>query len=219
MSMTAVAAHERSAKIESAASTASRPAQHWLLIGVLLLAAIVRLWGLGSQPILYFDSGVYLGEGTFLASAAEHAASGFFRAGPGNPLQRIAEATLNGVDGHPPDIAKPGHAILLALAFLVLGKTVLAAGLVSALAGIGTVATTYAIALRAWGPRVALAAATLLAISGQHVVYSREPLVEADGLFFATLASLVYFRARAWRGLFAAGVLWGLAFSCNNRMS
>src|SRR5579864_8317955 len=129
MSMTAVAAHERSAKIESAASTASRPAQHWLLIGVLALAAIVRLWGLGSQPVLYFDSGVYLGEGAFLASAAQHAAAALFSPGDGNPLQRIAAATLNGVDGHPPDIAKPGHAILLAFAFLMLGKSALAAGL------------------------------------------------------------------------------------------
>src|SRR5207302_6289117 len=49
--------------------------------------------------------------------------------------------------------------------------------------------------------------------------YSREPLVEADGLFFATLASLVYLRARSWRGLVAAGLLWGVAFTCNNRLS
>ena len=54
-------------------------------------------------------------------------------------------------------------------------------------------------------------AAALLAISGQHVVYSREPLVEADGLFFATAASLVYLVAQRKRGLVAAGLLWGIA--------
>src|SRR5207302_5988405 len=70
-----------------------------------------------------------------------------------------------------------------------------------------------------WGPRVAIPAAWLLAVSGQHLVYSREPLVEADGLLFATLAALVYLQARSARSLLAAGVLWGLAFSCNNRLS
>src|SRR5439155_4588525 len=124
-----------------------------------------------------------------------------------------------GTAGHPPDTANPGHAILLAAAMLLFGKPVFAGALVSALAGIGTVAVTYAIGLRGWGPRVAIPAAVLLAVSGEHLVYSREPLVEADGLFFATLAVLIYLRARGARGLFAAGLLWGIAFTCNNRLS
>jgi hypothetical protein len=162
----------------------------WLVLTlVVLLAAAPRLWGLGSQPVLYFDSGVYLGEGAFLASL--------------------------GAEGHSPDIAKPGHAVLLAVSMLVLGKTVLAGALVSALAGIGTVAATYALGTH-WNTRVAVSAAVLLAISGQHLVYSREPLVEADGLLFATLGALVYLRNSR---LVAAGALYGLAFTCNNRLS
>src|SRR5437879_3170532 len=86
-------------------------------------------------------------------------------------------------------------------------------------AGVGRVAGRYAIGLRGWGPRVAIPAALLLAVSGQHLVYSREPLVEADGLLFATLAALVYLQARSARSLLAAGVLWGLAFTCNHRLS
>jgi len=39
-------------------------------IAILAIAATVRLWGIGTEPVLYFDSGVYLGEGAFLASAA-----------------------------------------------------------------------------------------------------------------------------------------------------
>src|SRR6202011_1541796 len=76
-----------------------------------------------------------------------------------------------------------------------------------------------AIGLHGWGPRIAIPAAILLAISGEHLVYSREPLVEADGLFFATLAALVYLQARGSRGLLLAGLLWGVAFSVNNRLS
>src|SRR5207248_2319864 len=174
------------------------------------LAAVVRLWGLGAQPILYFDSGVYLGEGAFLASAAQRAASAVLSPGPANALQRVAYATQDGTDAHPPDIAKPGHAILLGLAMLLLGKTALAGALVSALAGIGTVAATYTIGLQGWGRRVAVPAAVLLAISGQHLVYSREPLVEADSLFFAMLASGMYLRARRSRDLWLAGAAWGV---------
>ena len=186
---------------------------------VVALAAVVRLWGLGGQPVLYFDSGVYLGEGAFLASAAERAASALVSGEAGSVVERVAFATQDGTDAHPPDIAKPGHAVLLALSMLVFGKTALAGALVSAFAGIGTVVVTYAIGMRGWGPRVAVPAAILLAVSGQHLVYSREPLVEADGLFFAALASLVYLQTRSWRGLFGAGVLWGIAFTCNNRLS
>src|SRR5205823_6889743 len=147
------------------------------------------------------------------------AATAVISSGPDNLLHRVAQSTETGTDGHPPDIAKPGHAILLAIAFLLLGKGAFAGGLVSALAGIGTVVATWAIGMRGWGPRVALPAAALLAVSGEHLVYSREPLVEADGLFFAMLAALVYLRARDFKALIVAGLLWGIAFSCNNRLS
>jgi hypothetical protein len=181
----------------------------WLAVAIVVLAAVPRLWGLGAQPVLYFDSGVYLGEGAFLSSVAQHLPA-LVTGGP--------RALEQGIDGHPPDIAKPAHAVLLALSMLVFGKTVLAGALVSALAGIGTVAVTYALGVRGWNPRVAAIAAVLLAISGQHIVYSREPLVEADGLFFATLAALVYLNANGKRLLLVGG-LYGVAFLCNNRLS
>jgi hypothetical protein len=207
-------------RAEPAPGRQYRPWPAWVpLILILVLAATVRLWAIGAQPVLYFDSGVYLGEGAFLASAAQRAAAALVGPGPLSPLERAALATQDGTDGHPPDIAKPGHAILLAISMLVFGKTVLAGALVSALAGIGTVAVTYAIGMRGWGPRVAIPAALLLAISGEHLVYSREPLVEADGLFCATLAALIYLHARTWRALLGAGLIWGIAFTCNNRLS
>jgi 4-amino-4-deoxy-L-arabinose transferase-like glycosyltransferase len=193
--------------------------RHWPLLPILALAAALRLWGLGSQPVLFFDSGVYLGEGTFLASVAERAAAALVSPAPGGPLARIVQATEHGTDGHPPDIAKPGHAVLLGLAMLVFGKTVLAGGLVSGLAGVGTIALTYALGVLGWSRWVALPAALVLAVSGQHLVYSREPLVEADGLFFATAAGLVYVCARRPRDLLLSGLLFGISFTCNNRVA
>ncbi len=197
------------------------------LVPILLLAAALRLWGLADQPALYFDSGVYLGEGQFLASAAERAISALVQPAPdasGDPLERVVRAVERGTLAHPPDIGKPGHAILLAVSMLLLGKTVFAGALVSALAGVGAVATTYALGALGWGRRVAIPAALFLAVSGQHLVYSREPLVESDGLFFAALGALVYLRGvarpeRSLRPLVLAGLLFGLAFTSNSRFS
>ncbi|MBV9171594.1 MAG: glycosyltransferase family 39 protein, partial [Chloroflexi bacterium] len=221
MTSTQVATHQAITRTQApvAPRRAHTPRASWAAGAlIVLLAAVIRLWGLPGQPVLYFDSGVYLGEGAFLASAAQRAATALATSGSAGPLQRVAEATAQGTDAHPPDIAKPGHALLVAASMLLLGKTAFAGTIVSALSGIGTVAATYALGMHGWGPRVAIPAALFLAVSGQHLVYSREPLVEADGLFFATLGSLLYVRARRTRGLLLAGVVFGLAFTCNNRI-
>jgi hypothetical protein len=206
------------------------PPRTWLLpiFAVFLLAAVLRFWQLGSMPVLYFDSGAYLGEGRFLASAAQRAGDAVFYPGPdapSNPVSRLVQALEVGTEGHPPDLAKPGQAILLALAILLLGPTTLAAGLVPALAGLGTVVATWAIGNTGWNRRVGIIAAFLLAISAEHLVYSREPLVESTGMFFATLAGFVYVRRLVQpgrfdtrRALLLVGVLVGVAFACNNRL-
>src|SRR5215467_14101554 len=71
------------------------------LIVIVLLAAVLRLWGLSSLPVLYFDAGAYLGEGRFLANAAERAAEAWSSPGPGNPLERVVHTLQNGTAGHP----------------------------------------------------------------------------------------------------------------------
>jgi hypothetical protein len=201
------------------------------LLSILALASILRLWGLGDQPVLYFDSGQYLGEARFLSSAARLAVSALLQPtdeltqASNNPLERVVRATERGVEAHPPDNAKVGHAVLLAASMLLFGTSTSAAVLVSALAAVGTVAATYAIGLLGWGKRVAITAALLLTVSGWHLTYSREAYAESDMLLFATLAFLVYLRAvlqpggAGPRALFLAGVLCGLAFACNTRAS
>lgn len=197
-------------------------------IPLFVLAAIVRFWNLGAMPILDFDSGAYLGEGRFLASAVQRAADAVFHptaGAPGDPLARAVAAAAVGTAGHPPDLAKPGQSVLLALSILALGPTTFAAGLAPALAGLGTIVATYGIGSLGWNRRVGLVAAFLLTISAEHMVYSREPLVESTGLVFATVAGLVYVlrlvqpeRFGSARTLFAVGCLVGLAFACNNRL-
>ncbi|GAC1318245.1 MAG: hypothetical protein NVSMB2_12870 [Chloroflexota bacterium] len=195
---------------------------------MLLLAALVRFWHLGGMPVLFFDSGAYMGEGRFLASAAQRAVDAVVHAAPGtpgDPIARAVKAVELGTAGHPPDLAKPGQSILLGMSMLVFGPTTFAAGLVPALAGVGTIAATYGIGSVAWNQRTGLVAAFLLTISAEHLVYSREPLVESTGLVFATVAALVYMRRlvqpqrlRSAGTLFVVGCLVGLAFACNNRL-
>lgn len=106
---------------------------------------------------------------------------------------------------------------------LVFGTSALSAVLVSAVAGLGTVAATYAIGVAGWGRRVAILAALMLAISGWHLTYSREGYAESDMVLFATLALFIYLRRvlrpvpeRLWP-LVWTGVLFGAAFACNTR--
>src|SRR5437870_8080901 len=78
-----------------------RNAERGTFVAIVTLAAIVRLWGLGGQPVVYFDSGVYLGEGAFLASVAERGAGAFTSTGMGS----VPLALQDNTDAHPPDIA------------------------------------------------------------------------------------------------------------------
>jgi hypothetical protein len=222
-------AHSEALPVRRPAATRAQQSV-WVapLVGILVLAALLRFWQLSSTPILYFDSGAYLGEGRFLASAAQRSADAWLHPAsdaPANPLARVVRAVEDGTAGHPPDLAKPGQSILVAIAILLFGPTTLAAGLVPALAGLGTVAITYTIGSAGWNRRVGVVAAFLLAISAEHLVYSREPLVESTGLFFATLASFVYLqrlvepeRFGGLGTLLVAGCLLGVAFACNNRL-
>jgi hypothetical protein len=188
-------------------------------VPVLILAAFLRLWGLASQPVLYFDSGQYLGEARFLSSAARAGATALVQPVDADPLKRVVQAVAGGAEAHAPDNAKVGHAMLLAASMLIFGTNTFAAVLVSALAAIGTIAAVYAMGSAGWGPRVGLLAALLLAISTWHLTYSREPYAEADMVLFATLACLVYLRGAGVYSLLGTGILLGLAFLCNTRAS
>lgn len=186
-----------------------RPWRPHPLIPILLLAAGLRLWGLAGQASFFYDAGTYLSEARFVAGAAQRAFGALLSpdSGPANPLERVVRAAEAGPpgEGHPPEMAKPGHTLLLAVAMLIVGQTPFAGLLVSAVAGTATVAATYALGALAWNRQVAVAAALLLAVSAQHLVYSREALVEADSLLFATLAALVYLRGVLRSPLLAAG--------------
>jgi hypothetical protein len=142
------------------------------LTGVLVLAAALRLSTLGSQSLWYDEAFT-----------------------PVHVLRGSLSSTLHGVahsENNPPlwYVLEWGF-------WRVLGSGAVALRLLSALAGIATVAVAWAIGSEMAGRRAALAAAALVAFNPLFVWYSQE--ARAYGLFVlcAALAMLAFVRALA----------------------
>lgn len=194
------------------------------LLAILLVATAIRLPPLPTKGISFIDEASHLLEGRFIASVAT-AALGLL--GVSWPLATDPEfASIPGQEfptrwgplrGEPPLTGRPLHTALLGFAMLVLSERPLAGQMVAAMLGIATVALTFSIGKRLYGPPVGLVAAAALAVSGWHAVYSTQALAESDSLFLAALALRLYlagFRHRlAW-----AGFALGCSFLTNPRM-
>jgi mannosyltransferase len=142
----------------------------WPLGAILLLAAILRLSTLGQQSFWYDEAFT-----------------------PVHVLRASLAATLHNVV-HTENTPPLWYVLEWAIA-RVLGTGVLALRLLSALAGIATVAVAWAIARELATRRTAIVCATLVAVNPLFVWYSQE--ARAYGLFvlFASLALLCFVRA------------------------
>jgi 4-amino-4-deoxy-L-arabinose transferase-like glycosyltransferase len=158
-------------------------------LGVLAVAAFLRLWqlgavGLNSDEVVYIGSAASLGGDTKLGEMFP-----IFRAHP--LLFQMLESFA--VQGHVDDFR---------------------ARLLPAAVGIATVAITYLLGARMFGRTVGTIAALLLAVMPYHVVVSRQVLL--DGLMTLCLTMVLYCIARyadsgrlPW--LVAGGATMGLA--------
>ena len=153
----------------------------WLLLGILALAAVVRVWGIGAES-------VWLDEATSVVVAD-------------NPPAQIVALTAE--DIHPPLY------YLLLRGWLVFGRGEAAIRSLSAAAGVLTVAALYALGRRLAGHGAGLLAALLLAVSPLHVFYSQEARMYAWVTLWAVLSSLLMLRAleRGGAGAWAGYVL------------
>ena len=142
----------------------------WTSVGipatVVLLAAILRLWGLGSPPNLYWDEQYYVFD------ASVYLGGGIGQPIPGAPDAKIAE---EGTWVHPP----MGKWIIALLGVGPLGLRAIGWRLPSALFGTVGVALLYVLALRLWKSIWwAGLAALLLALDGLHIVQSRVAMLD-----------------------------------------
>jgi mannosyltransferase len=142
----------------------------WPLLAILLLAAALRLSTLGLQSFWYDEAFT-----------------------PVHVLRASLGATLHNVV-HTENTPPLWYVLEWALS-RVLGTGVVALRLLSALAGIATVAVAWAIGSELAGRRAAIVTATLVAVNPLFVWYSQEARAYALFVFAASLALLCFLRA------------------------
>jgi Dolichyl-phosphate-mannose-protein mannosyltransferase len=157
---------------------------------ILAIAAVVRVWQLGSIGF-NSDEAVYAGQAASLANYAP--LEPFFPTFRAHPLL---------------------FQTLLSFGFR-LGFEELFARVVSAAFGVATVYLVFLTGRALYGRRVGLVAALFIALMPYHVLVTRQVLLDGPMVFFATLSLYLVIRfarsqQRAW--LVAAGAAMGLTF-------
>jgi 4-amino-4-deoxy-L-arabinose transferase-like glycosyltransferase len=184
----------------------SRLPASWPLAPIVLMAGVLRLAGLPSRGLLYWDEGKFALEGIRLLAIARslptlHAAS---------------------IAGKAVGTAKPMHALFIAVAYALLGVHDYAPLYLDAFASLASVVVLYGLVADLVNRRTGLVAAAFLAVSGYDVVYARSALSESDAALLFLVAVHLWWRAHrsesARLGL-AAGVVLGAAFTTNYRIS
>jgi 4-amino-4-deoxy-L-arabinose transferase-like glycosyltransferase len=179
----------------------------------LVLAATLRMAFLPGHGLFFWDEAKFALEGVRLHAELSHLLTG-----------RGALAAGKAVG-----TAKPGHALLIALAYGLLGVHDYAALSVGAVGGVIEVLLVYIVGRRLFSRGTGLVAAALLAVATYDIVYARSALSETDAnaIFLAGILLWSYAWSGAERGarpmrpalLFAAAVVCGFAFTVNYRMA
>lgn len=115
------------------------------------------------------------------------------------------------MDGRTHLFLSPLFSSLAAVSFWLLGPSIAAARLVSAVAGVASVGLLYAVVARACGDRrLALVAAAVLGLNQWSIIQSREALVESLQVALCLASLYLALGERRWSAP-AAGVAFGLA--------
>ena len=160
----------------------------WILVGILLIAALPRVWHLMAAGFRG-DEAVYAGQAGILSGDDE--------------LKRYFVLTSRGNSNF------LLYQELVAVVYFFFGVTDVAARLVSVAFSIGIVLVTFELARTLYGRRVAYVAALAVALSGYAVMLGRIALLDSTLTFFFTLALLGFAKwlktgSRAWFLCFAA---------------
>lgn len=173
---------------------ATRPASRdrwvWIVIGILVIAALPRVWHLMAAGFRG-DEAVYAGQAGILSGDDE--------------LKRYFVLTSRGNSNF------LLYQELVAVVYFFFGVSDIAARLVSVAFSVGTVLVTFELARTLYGRRLAYVAALGVALSGYAVMLGRIALLDSTLTFFFTLALLAFAKwvrtgTRAWLLCFAATV-------------
>ena len=189
-----------------------------VIIAILLLAAALRIWGIGwglPNARHYFsyhpDETVVLGAATRIDFLSGQLDPGFYNYGS-LYIYLTAFAILLGsgwglINIPSKDLLSPEHIAEFA-------KMYLAGRWVAVLLGIATVYLTYRLGSRAYGRRVGLLGALAMAVMPIHVMHSKFLAVDVPATFFVTLSLIFAMRildGQRWKDYLLAGLFAGLA--------
>ena len=184
------------------------------LVGTLVVAAMLRGWGVTEHGLLSEDEGLYSG-GVKTYSAVFAYLWAYLTGGGQEGL--VAYFTQHG--GAQVLSDKPTFVVLGFLASLVLGVHDYTLIAVSALFGVLTVFCVYQVGKLVFGrAEVGLAGALLLAVSPLHIAYSRTAYADVTAVAVAWLAAWIYLLYwtdphRHRRCLMGSALLVGLVFT------
>jgi hypothetical protein len=174
--------------VSGTSGPASRERWVWILVGILVIAALPRVWHLMAAGFRG-DEAVYSGQAGILSGDDE--------------LKRYFVLTSRGNSNF------LLYQELVAVVYYFFGVSDIAARLVSVVFSLGIVLVTFELARTLYGRRVAYVAALAVALSGYAVMLGRIALLDSTLTFFFTLALLGFAKwirtgSRAWFLCFAA---------------
>lgn len=204
--------------------------RHAPILGILLVAAGLRLLAITQTAIFDLGEGVYLADAwskyTETAACVDLVQRKLAESAGGEELL-LAEAIPElhtRLQGAAPFSAKHGFSYLIALVYAWQGFTLWAGNLVEAIFGILCVGMVYALMCRLTTVRAASIAAAMLALSAYHVYFSRNAFPQTSAMFFYLLALYLHLLAEQrespsnrLRSLywFGCGLACGLSFLTN----
>jgi hypothetical protein len=174
--------------VSGTSGPASRERWVWILVGILVIAALPRVWHLMAAGFRG-DEAVYSGQAGILSGDDE--------------LKRYFVLTSRGNSNF------LLYQEMVAVVYFFFGVSDIAARLVSVVFSVGIVLVTFELARTLYGRRVAYVAALAVALSGYAVMLGRIALLDSTLTFFFTLALLGFAKwirtgSRAWFLCFAA---------------
>ena len=161
--------------------------QKAVFLGLLLLALVIRLFGIISRPIWYDESFSIL----------------FSEKGPAAMMAGTLPAAGAAAEEHP-----LAYYTMLWLWMKVFGESLIAVRILSIAAGLGTVCAIYLLARELFDVKTAQVAGLFMALSPFQVHYSQEIRMYVFLAFWLTLATYAYWRAAQSRHWF-----WWIGFA------
>jgi len=187
-----------------------------LLAGIFVVAAFLRFDQVWHRGLIYWDEGKFALEGVRMLA--------YMQSWFGTHLVSYAGKTVG--------TAKPTHALLIGLSYVIFGVHDYASVYVEGFCSVLEIGCLYVLARKLFGPSVALIAALFLAVSEYDVIYARSALSESDAdLLFLVGATIWALSWTRWEGaegsragpsgwlILVSGIVLGLAFTVNYRLS